>query len=63
VVTKDGQTFEAKTVVANDTFGYVYFPKDFGITADPGMYQWKCFVNNREVAGGKFNLDNRDFLP
>jgi hypothetical protein len=62
VVTKDGQFFRKKMLVKKDAWGFVYFPKDFNVNVKPGMYQWKCLVDNKKVASGKFNLDNRDFI-
>lgn len=64
-VAKDklGKEYKAEISVLDDNFGYVIFPDDFdfGLSGrkPSGNYSWKCFVNDKVVADGKFNWPGR----
>jgi len=53
---KNGKEYKVEKDVENDKWGYVYFPDDFKVYGEVGDYTWKCFVDGKVVASGKFRL-------
>src|SRR3989338_4847246 len=51
VVSPSGKEYRVEKKIADDNWGYAYFPADFKTTEEPGEYSWKCFVNGKEVTG------------
>lgn len=42
--------------VSDDDWGFVIFPTDFNTNRESGTYSWCCVVNDKSVAGGKFEF-------